>query len=133
HASVFKARRLSRSSAAVRFLVAKWAMFTPSYPNTVVKDDNIYREYGSGAKAPPLTIKANGRFVWYYDYGHKPVRGRWTTDAKLPEAIGTYAQDGIVIHDPQHHPWKVYKRVVRGDHKGHMTAQRFCSGITDIG
>jgi hypothetical protein len=132
HTLVLKAKHLSRSSRAVHFLEGKWAMFTPSYPTTVVKDDGIYREYGTGAKAPPLTIKANGRYVWYYDYGHRPVRGRWKTDAKLPNAIGTYKLDGIVIKDSHGDPWKIYKRST-GDHKAHMTAQRVCSGLTEIG
>jgi hypothetical protein len=134
HALVLPPRRLSRSSAHARFLIGKWIMFTPSYPNTVVHDGGIYREYGSGARTPPLTIKANGRYVWYFDFGKKPVRGRWKTDAKIPGAdAGVATIDGLIIKDPQGTPWKVYKRRVKGDHKSHITAQRLCSGITDIG
>src|SRR4051794_35850356 len=44
HALVVKAKRLPRSSHAVRFLLGKWIMFTPSYPNTVVHDGELYRE-----------------------------------------------------------------------------------------
>jgi hypothetical protein len=109
-------------------------MFTPSYPNTVVHDGALYRQYGTGARTPPLVIKANGRFVWYFDFGKKPVRGTWTTDAKVPGAdTGVATIDGLIIKDPQGKPWKVYKRTVKGDHKSHLTAQRLCSGITDIG
>lgn len=134
HALVLRPKKLSRSSAHARFLIGKWIMFTPSYPNTVVHDGEIYREYGSGARTPPLTIKANGRFVWYFDFGKKPVRGTWKTDAKIPGAdSGVATIDGLIIKDPQGRPWKVYKRTVKGDHKSHITAQRLCSGITDIG
>jgi hypothetical protein len=134
HALVLAPKKLSRSSAQARFLVGKWIMFTPSYPNTVVHDGSIYRQYGTGARTPPLVIKANGRFVWYFDFGKKPVRGTWTTDAKIPGAdTGVATIDGLIIKDPQGKPWKVYKRTVKGDHKSHLTAQRLCSGITDIG
>lgn len=134
HALVLPPKKLSRSSAQARFLVGKWIMFTPSYPNTVVHDGGIYRQYGTGARTPPLVIKANGRFVWYFDFGKKPVRGTWTTDAKVPGAdTGVATIDGLIIKDPQGKPWKVYKRTVKGDHKSHLTAQRLCSGITDIG
>lgn len=134
HALVLPQRRLSRSSSQVRFLVGKWIMFTPSYPNTVVHDGGVYRQYGTGARTPPLTIKSDGRFVWYFDFGRKPVRGRWTTDARIPGAdAGVATVDGVVIKDPQGRPWKVYKRAAHGDHKSHITAQRLCSGITDIG
>jgi hypothetical protein len=134
HALVLPPKKLSRSSRQAKFLIGKWIMFTPSYPNTVVHDGTIYRQYGSGARTPPLVIKAGGKFVWYFDFGKKPVRGRWKTDAKIPGADnGVATIDGLVIKDPQGNPWKVYKRTVKGDHKSHITAQRLCSGITDIG
>ena len=134
HTLVLPPKRLSRSSAQARFLIGKWIMFTPSYPNTVVKDGQIYREYGTGARTPPLTIKANGQFVWYFDFGKKPVRGTWKTDAKIPGAdTGVATIDGLIIKDPHGNPWKIYRRTVKGDHKSHLTAQRLCSGITDIG
>ena len=134
HALVLPPKRLSRSSRQARFLVGKWIMFTPSYPNTVVHDGQLYRQYGSGARTPPLVIRANGKFVWYFDFGKRPVRGTWKTDAKIPGAdAGVATIDGLIIKDPQGQPWKVYKRTVKGDHKSHLTAQRLCSGITDIG
>lgn len=62
------------------------------------------------------------------------MRGTWKTDAKIPGAdAGVATIDGLIIKDPQGQPWKVYKRTVKGDHKSHLTAQRLCSGITDIG
>lgn len=134
HALVLPQRKLARTSAHARFLFGKWIMFTPSYPNTVVHDGGIYREYGSGARTPPLVIKADGHFVWYFDFGKKPVRGTWKTDARIPGAdSGVATIDGLIINDPQGNQWKVYKRTVPGDHTSHITAQRMCSGITDIG
>ena len=133
HDLVKKPRHLSRSSRKVRFLVGKWIMFTPSYPNTVIHDGEIYREYGTGARTPPLTIRSNGRYVWYFDFGKKPVRGRWKPDARIPGTdTGTATVDGVVIKDPGGNPWKVYRRKA-DDHKDHITAQRMCSGMADIG
>lgn len=133
HSLVTSPHRLSRSSAAARYLIGKWIMFTPSYPNTVIHNGSIYHQYGTGARTPPLVIKSNGLFVWYFDFGKKPVRGHWKTDAKIPGATtGTESLNGLVIHDPSGHPWKVYKRRAGGG-KRHITAERMCFGITDIG
>jgi hypothetical protein len=128
---VKKAAPLPRSKMSS--LVARWAVFTPSYPARVRKEKGILRKYRTGALPPPLRIRSDGRFVWYYDYGHTPVRGRWSTDARIPGAPRPYQLDGIVIHDPHGHPWKVYTGPSQGDHRVHITAQRFCSGVTDIG
>jgi len=134
HALVLPPKTLSRSSARARFLIGRWIMFTPSYPNTVIHDGGIYREYGSGARTPPLVVRADGHYVWYFDFGKKPVRGTWRTDAKIPGAdSGVATVDGLIIKDPQGQPWKIYRRTVKGDHRAHLTAQRLCSGITDIG
>ena len=63
------------SAAATRFLAGKWIMFTPSYPNTVIHDNQIYREYGTGARTPPLVIKSNGSYVWYFDVRQEARQG----------------------------------------------------------
>jgi hypothetical protein len=116
---VMKAAQLPRSSPSLRSLIGKWAVFTPSYPARVVKDRDTIRDYRRGRKPAPLTIGAGGRYVWHYDYGHTPIRGRWTTDAKLPGGTGIYRADGIVVRDPQRRPWKLARGVL----------QRFCSGV----
>jgi hypothetical protein len=124
---------LSKGSAAVRFLIGRWAMFTPSYPNTVIHGNDVYREYGPGGKAPPLEIKANGTYVWYDEFGKKPARGRWLADAKIPGTeMGTEAIDGVVIKDSHGVQWKAYKWVVKGYKPGIETRQ-LCSGLTNVG
>jgi hypothetical protein len=132
HSLVARASTLSRTSAVLRPLFGRWAVFTPSYPAAVVKDPKTRRDYARGKKPAPLTLRANGHFVWYYDYGHRPVRGRWTTDAALPSGPGIYQRGGVVIKDPRGHPWKVYARKRTGG-KAQVSVQRFCSGVTDIG
>src|SRR5207244_779696 len=128
------AATMDASAAPLRFLVGKWAMFTPSYPTTVVRGNDVYREYGPGGKSPPLEIKADGSYVWYFDYGKAPVSGRWQPDPKVEGAdSGTQSYDGVLIDDPSGQPWKVYRWVVKSDSEDHITAQQMCSGISDIG
>lgn len=125
---------ISANAPEIKFLVGKWVMFTPSYPNTVVRGDNVYREYGMGAKAPPLQINSNGTYVWYFDYGKPPVKGKWRTDARVEgEKYTTAAEVGIVIKDPNGGEWKVFRRESTRDKEDHITAQTMCSGQTVIG
>src|SRR4051812_33490576 len=45
---------VSAGNSDITELFGKWAMFTYSYPTTVTEGNNIYREYNTGAKSPPL-------------------------------------------------------------------------------
>lgn len=110
-------------------VIGKWAMFTPSYPNTVVHGNNIYREYGMSGKAPPLQINANGTFVWYDEYGKPPVKGNWVADAKVAGlGSGIESFNGIIIFDSQNNYHKVYR-----DRADHIVAKRLCMGTTEMG
>ena len=125
---------LAPGSADVTFLFGKWAMFTPSYPNTVLHGDDLYREYGPGGKSPPLQINADGSYVWYFDFGKPPVTGKWRADAKVPGAdMGTQAYAGVIIDDPARQPWKVYRIVSKTDTEDRIEARRMCSGEVDMG
>lgn len=107
----------------------KWAMFVYSYPNTVLKGNDIYREYGPGGKAPPLLINANGTFVWYDEFKKPPVNGKWTAHAKIEGLkMGTESVNGILIYDSRGNYWKVYK-----DRADHIEARLMCSGETQGG
>lgn len=125
---------ISADAPEIKFLVGKWVMFTPSYPTTVVRGNNVYREYGMGAKAPPLQINADGTYVWYFDFGKPPVKGKWRTDARVEgEKYTAAAEVGIVIKDPSGGEWKVFRRQSTMDKEDHITAQTMCSGQTVIG
>jgi hypothetical protein len=125
---------LAASAPEVKFLVGNWAMFTPSYPNTVIRGEDIYREYGPGAKSPPLSINGDGSYVWYYDFGRAPVKGTWTADAKVPGAdMGEQAYAGVVIADPTGRPWKVYRVPSPAGDVDRIEARRMCSGEVDMG
>ncbi|HTE34227.1 MAG TPA: hypothetical protein VK666_27800, partial [Chryseolinea sp.] len=91
--------------------------------------NDVYREYGPGAKAPPLQINSNGSFVWYDEYNKPPVKGNWVTQAKIEGVkMGTETVNGILITDSRGILWKIYK-----DRPDHMTAQKMCSGETQGG
>lgn len=132
--ALFPAATIDADDAEIKFLIGKWAMFTPSYPNTIVSGNNVYREYGMGAKAPPLQINADGTYVWYFDYGKPPVKGKWATHAKIEGTkYGTEVWNGVIIKDPNGGEWKVYRRKIEGDNQDRITAQTMCSGMTVIG
>src|SRR3982751_3325122 len=116
------AATISADAADIKFLMGKWAMFTPSYPNTIVKGNSVYREYGMGAKAPPLQINADGTYVWFFDYGAPPVKGKWTTHAKIEGTkYGTEVWNGVIIKDPKGGLWKVYRWKLEGDAEERIT------------
>jgi hypothetical protein len=133
-ALVRPAATISSTAPEITFLTGKWAMFTPSYPTTVVRGNDVYREYGMGGKAPPLQINGDGTYVWYYDYGKAPVKGRWTSHARIEGArFGTETENGVIIKDPTGGQWKVYRRKSTSDNEDHITARTMCSGQTIIG
>lgn len=133
---------VSATDPEITFLIGNWAMFSPSYPNTVVRGDNVYREYGTGAKAPPLQIKADGSYVWYFDFGQPPVTGAWSTSATVGERkvrgaanegiSHTLTDTGIIIKDPKGAKWKVYRWIMPGQDQ-RITAHLMCSGETMVG
>lgn len=120
---------VSPNDPDITAVFGKWAMFVYSYPNTVVKGNDLYREFGPGGKAPPLLINANGSFVWYDEFNKPPVKGTWTPHAKIEGlTMGTEAVNGIIIYDSRGNYWKVYK-----DRADHVEARQMCSGLTEGG
>lgn len=123
---------VSQNDPDITVLFGKWAMFVYSYPNTVIHGDNVYREYGTGAKAPPLQINANGTYVWYDEFNKPPVKGTWGTHAKIDRidfhGRGTDAYNGIILKDSHGVYWKIHK-----DRQDHIEARIMCSGETQGG
>ena len=120
---------VSANDADINATFGKWAMFVYSYPNTVIHGNGVYREYGTGAKAPPLQINANGTYVWYDEFNKPPVKGSWVTHAKITGVtMGTEANNGIIIKDSHGIFWKIRK-----DRADHIEARQMCSGITEGG
>ena len=123
------AATISNTDPEIRFLMGSWKMFTSSYPNTVVHGTTVYREYGTGAKAPPLSIKPDGTYIWYDQFNKPPVKGTWRADAKVEGAKFWAAfADGVVIKDSDGTEWKVYRW--RLDNQDRITVKTLCSGLT---
>jgi len=119
---------ISTTHPDISAVIGKWAMFTPSYPNTVTRGNDVYRQYGSGAKAPPLLINANGTYVWYNEFNKPPIKGPWFADAKVEGLTsGIESFNGILIFDATFY-YKVYR-----DRPDHIVCERLCWGTTDLG
>lgn len=133
-ALVHPAASISVDAPEIKFLTGQWAMFTSSYPTTVVRGNNVYREYGTGAKSPPLQINSDGTYIWYFDYGKPPVKGSWLPHAKIEGArLGTETVNGVIIKDTKGGAWKVSRRKSTMDNEDHITARTMCSGETIMG
>ncbi len=75
-----------------------------------------------------IEIGPTGTFTWNHGEGKPPVKGKWTTDAKVPGTdSGTQFHDGILISDADGTPWKVM--MVKGS-TDRIEVQRMCSGET---
>jgi hypothetical protein len=123
------AASVSNTDPDIQFLIGSWKMFTPSYPNTVVRGNTIYREYGMGASAPPLSIKPDGTYIWYDQYNKPPVKGTWRADAMIEGAKFWVAfTDGVVIKDSAGVEWKAYRW--KFDNQDRITVKTLCSGLT---
>lgn len=126
-ASVRPPATISANAPEIKFLIGKWSMFAPDSPATGNRGDN-------GAKPPPLHIKSDGSYVWYFDLGKPPIKGRWITDAKVEGAdTGTQAEAGIILTDPTGQEWKVYRWAVKVDNEDRITAHQMCSDVTGVG
>lgn len=121
---------LSSADPDIQAVMGKWAMFVYSYPNTYTDGKNVYRVYGTGAKAPPLQINGDGTYVWYDEFNKPPVKGRWITHAAMNPrpAMGTENYNGILIKDSKGIYWKIHR-----DRAGHIEARKMCSGETQGG
>lgn len=120
---------ISADAPDIRFLIGAWKMFKPGSSNTVVQGNTVYREYGLGAKVPPLRINADGTYVWYDEFNQPPVKGTWTPDAKIEGAkYWTNFANGVVIKDSKGGQWKVYRWKLEGDNEDRITVKTLCAG-----
>lgn len=127
------AASVNPGDASIRFLVGKWRMFQPSAPNTVVRGNTVYREYGMGAAAPPLQINSDGSYVWTQFQG-QPITGKWRVDAKIQNAtMGPQVQDGLVIQDERGQAWKIFRNASSQGTGDHIILRTLCSGIEMMG
>ncbi len=107
----------------ISFLYGKWAL-----TKVGVSSYNV-----AWGKAEGIEIGDTGSYIWYQGAGKAPVKGRWSTDAKVPGTdSGTQFYDGILVKDAEGQEWKVFKWAVKGYPDG-IEVQRMCSGEAIVG
>lgn len=121
---VRQAAFISAENAEIKFLAGKWKM------NSVGLTDSTV----SWGKAGDIQIDGDGSYVWYQDAGKPPVKGKWTTHAKIEGARnGTETENGIMIKDAKGTQWKMYRRKSTIDNKDHITIRSMCESLTQMG
>jgi hypothetical protein len=115
---------VSKDAPEIKFLFGKWSMTTVGISDWAI----------AWGKSPGIQINGDGSYIWYQDGGKPPVRGKWTTDAKLPGAdLSPQKNHGILIKDADGVEWKVYRWITQNDDGNHIEVQRMCSAESSVG
>lgn len=99
------------------YFVGNWSMFIGPAPQYQIINGDRYLVVGPGAVAPPLTIKADGTYVWHVD-SKTVVNGRWRKMADAEMKYGFKGKFGIMLekgYDGGN--WQVTYSGVRSDNK----------------
>ncbi|HVE55331.1 MAG TPA: hypothetical protein VNB22_00780 [Pyrinomonadaceae bacterium] len=122
------AATISADNAEIKFLVGKWSM------TSVAVNGNASGTIAAWGKSPGIQINADGTYVWYQDGGRPPVKGKWTTHAKIEGArYGTETENGIIIKDAKGAQWKMYRRKSTIDNFDHINIRSMCESLTQMG
>lgn len=118
------AATISADAPEIKFLSGRWR-------TTVAAVGGNYMVWG---KTPGIQINADGSYLWYQSDGKPPVKGRWTTDAKVPGLVeGTPKFDGIIVKDAEGNEWKAFKWTVKDDTQDGIEIDRMCLGLSEVG
>lgn len=118
------AATISADAPEIKFLFGRWR-------TTVVAVGGNYVVWG---KTPGIQINADGTYIWYQTSGNPPVKGKWTTDAKVPKLdAGTPKFDGVIVKDAEGNEWKAFKWVVKGNTQDGIEIDRMCLGLSEVG
>ncbi|MEI7931642.1 MAG: hypothetical protein WCI21_01095 [Alphaproteobacteria bacterium] len=99
------------------FFVGNWEMFVNAAIGYQIIGGQRYLTVGSGATAPPLTIKADGTYVWHID-SRTTINGRWRAMTPAEMKYGFKDKTGILLmkgYDGG--DWQVTYSGVRSDDK----------------
>ena len=99
------------------FFVGSWEMFVSPGIGYETIGGNRYLTVGSGATAPPLSIKADGTYVWVID-SKTTVTGRWRKMTSAEMKYGFKDKFGVLLakgYDGK--DWQVTYSGVRADDK----------------
>lgn len=122
------AATISSGDPAIRFLVGKWSM------TSVGVNSDALGTTAAWGRAPGIQINGDGTYTWYQGGGKAPVKGIWTTHAKIEGArFGTETENGIIIKDAVGTQWKMYRRKSTIDNGDHVTIRSMCESLTQMG
>jgi hypothetical protein len=125
---VRRAAEISADNAEIKFLVGKWSM------TSVAVNGDASGTIAAWGRSPGIQINPDGTYIWYQDGGKPPVKGKWSTHAKIEGArYGTETENGIVIKDAKGTQWKMYRRKSTIDNADHVTIRSMCESLTQMG
>lgn len=113
------------------YFVGNWSMFVGPYPQRQIINGDAYLVVGPGAVAPPLTLKADGSYVWHID-SKTVVNGSWRKMAPGEMKYGYKDKVGVMLLKGQDGAnWQVTYFGVRSDNKAdQIDVQRMDLGVS---
>lgn len=112
------------------FFVGTWTLFVGPTAHHEVIDSKRYTVVGPGAKAPPLTIRADGAFVWVID-SKTTIRGNWRMMAEKELRSGTKAPAILLLKGEDGKDWEVWRSGVnQGNNRDAISVERMDLGLS---
>jgi len=88
------------------FFVGRWSLFVGPTPNHVTHGDEVDLEVGRGGRSPPITVNADGTYVWRVDSA-TTVRGRWHALAPGEARDRTVGPAILLVAGEGGHDWQM--------------------------
>ena len=114
--------------SADKFFVGQWSMFVSPVSGYRRDDPTGRMVTTSGAKAPPLTIKADGSYSWNVGDG-KIVNGRWRVLKTEELKAYTKAPAILLMKGYQDMDWQVHKPSVSSSNVDQVTVEGYKIGL----
>jgi len=115
------------------YFTGTWELFVGPTPHYEDRGSNTYLVVGSGAKAPPLVINANGSFTWRID-SKTTVTGKWRKMESKELKYGTKAPAILLMKGESGKDWEVWSRGTNASsNRDAITVERMDMGLSYMG
>lgn len=112
------------------FFVGTWSLFVGPTAHHEVIDSKGYLVVGPGASVPPLTIRADGTYVWAID-SKTIVRGNWRKMANDELRAGTKAPAILLQRGEAGKDWQLSRSGVNpGNNRDAIQIERMDLGLS---
>lgn len=113
------------------YFVGNWSMFVGPYPQRKIISGDAYLVVGSGAAAPPLSIKPDGTYVWHID-SKTVINGQWRKMAESEMKYGFKDKFGLMLMKGEGNAnWQVtYSGVRSSDKADQLNVERIDLGLS---